>query len=1194
MTGPTGSARPPSVQVNFIECEELSGHDRKCWGGQGAPGAFNPIMSLKLSILLCPLATSLAAAGAVSFNEQVRPLLANNCFHCHGPDEAERKGGPKGSGGLRLDTAEGALMDLGGSRAIVPGKPEESEILKRMKSHDPDDVMPPPESGKKLSAAEIQVVSDWIAAGASYAKHWSYERPVQSELPRPGEHPVDAFVSDRLAREGLALQTEADCATLIRRVTLDLTGLPPSPEEVDYFVRDPRPDAWERLLDRLLASPAYGEHWARQWLDLARYADSAGYADDPPRTIWAYRDWVVKSFKANQPFDQFTIEQLAGDLLPGATEDQLVATAFHRNTMTNSEGGTNDEEFRNAAIVDRVNTTFSVWMGTSMACAQCHTHKYDPITQHEYFQLFAFFNNTADNDQRDEAPLLSVLTADQRKQKEALERKVKELEASLENPAETVVKAAAAWAATFQHPVPWQPAAPASVQSASGVPVDKTSDGTVVVSKPAAKDTVTVSLPAPESLAALRLEALPHESLPGGGPGHAGGNFVVTGIRVAVKPPGEAKPPMGRYVRIELPGEGRLLQLAEVEVFSAGANVAPRGKASQKSTFADAGASRANDGRSDPEYNKGSVAHSGENTPDPWWEVDLGSELPLDRVVVWNRAEAAERLNGFRMVVLDGERKPVWEKSDNPAAASIPFALTGEREIRFTDAAADYEQPEFSAESLVRAAPQPKRGRRSRGPQQGWAIGGSPGKAHELILTVDDPVAIPPGSTLTVSIEQQSPHANHTVGRFRLSTSVDPRAAALASVPSALRDVLATPSVSRTAEQQKLLVSHYAKEVGAETATVRDELAAVRKEMAAFQPVTVPVMRELPAGQRRRTQLQLRGNYLSKGDEVSEGVPAVFAPLPDGAPRDRLALARWIVSPENPMTARVIVNRFWESIFGIGLVRTSEEFGSQGDLPTHPELLDWLAVEFVKSGWDVKKFLRLLTTSATYRQSSRVAPGMAERDPDNRLLARGPRVRLSGEMVRDQALAVSGLLSRKQEGPPVRPPRPAMGLSAAFGGGLDWQTSAGEDRYRRALYTEWRRTSPYPSLTTFDAPSREVCTIRRNQTNTPLQALVTLNDPVFVEAAQAMARRFAVAGKEPGEIVHAAFRHALSRDPSERERSRLVALHTEALASLRADPKRAADLAGTPLPEGRDAADMAAWTAVSNVILNLDELLMKR
>jgi hypothetical protein len=622
--------------------------------------------------------------------------------------------------------------------------------------------------------------------------------------------------------------------------------------------------------------------------------------------------------------------------------------------------------------------------------------------------------------------------------------------------------------------------------------------------------------------------------------------------------------------------------------------VAPRGKASQKSTFADAGASRANDGRNDPEYNKGSVAHSGENTPDPWWEVDLGSELPLDRVVVWNRAEAAERLNGFRMVVLDGERKPVWEKADNPAAASIPFALTGEREIRFTDAAADYEQPEFSAESLVRAAPQPKRGRRSRGPQQGWAIGGAPGKAHELILTVDEPVAIPPGSTLTVSIEQQSPHANHTVGRFRLSSSADPRAAALASIPPALRDVLAMPQASRTAEQQKLLVSHYAKEVGPETAAVRDELAAVRKEMAAFQPVTVPVMRELPAGQRRKTQLQLRGNYLSKGDEVSEGVPAVFAPLPDGAPRDRLALARWIVSPENPMTSRVIVNRFWEAIFGIGLVRTSEEFGSQGDLPTHPELLDWLAVEFVKSGWDVKNFLRLLTTSATYRQSSRVAPGMAERDPDNRLLARGPRVRLSGEMVRDQALAVSGLLSQKQEGPPVRPPRPAMGLSAAFGGGLDWQTSAGEDRYRRALYTEWRRTSPYPSLTTFDAPSREVCTIRRNQTNTPLQALVTLNDPVFVEAAQAMARRFAAAGKEPAEVVQAAFRHALSRDPSERERSRLVALHTEALASLRADQKRAADLAGTPLPEGRDAADMAAWTAVSNVILNLDELLMKR
>jgi hypothetical protein len=662
-----------------------------------------------------------------------------------------------------------------------------------------------------------------------------------------------------------------------------------------------------------------------------------------------------------------------------------------------------------------------------------------------------------------------------------------------------------------------------------------------------------------------------------------------------VKPQSDARPPQGRFVRIELPGAGKLLQLAEVEVFSGGANVAPKGKATQKSTFADAGAARANDGRTDPEYHQGSVAHTAENTPDPWWEVDLGSEQTIDRVVVWNRAEAAERLDGFRLVVLDGERKPVWEKSGNPAAASVPIALTGEREIRFTDAAADYEQPEFSAESLVRSAPQPKRGRRARGPQQGWAVGGSPGKPHQLILTMDDPAQIPPGSVLTVSLEQQSPHANHTVGRFRLSTSADARAAALASVPAAVRDAIAMPETSRQPEQQKILVSHYAREVGPETAAVRQELAALRKEMAAFQPVTVPVMRDLPPAQRRKTQLQLRGNYLAKGDEVSEGVPSVFPPLPEtGAPRDRLALARWIVSPDNPLTARVIVNRFWEAIFGIGLVRTSEEFGSQGDLPTHPELLDWLAVEFVKSGWDVKRFLRLLTTSQTYRQSSRVAPGMAERDPDNRLLARGPRVRLSGEMVRDQALSVSGLLSRKQEGPPVRPPRPAMGLSAAFGGGLDWQTSDGEDRYRRALYTEWRRTSPYPSLTTFDAPSREVCTIRRNQTNTPLQALVTLNDPVFVEAAQAMARRFAGPGREPADVVRAAFRHALSRDPSERECSRLVSLHSEARASLRNDAKRASDLAGTPLPDGRDAADMAAWTAVANVILNLDELLMKR
>jgi hypothetical protein len=784
------------------------------------------------------LAPVLHAAGAPDFQREIRPILSNICFKCHGPDADERKGGKDGSGGLRLDTEEGARAALDDGAAIVPGHPEKSALVARIKTSDQDDLMPPPKSGRKLSPKEIALLEAWVKGGGKYERHWSYEKPRRPALPEVKakswvRNGVDAFILARLEKEGLAPQPEADRLALARRAALDITGLPPTPEEADTFAQDKAPDAYERYVDRLLASPAYGEHWARQWLDLARYADSAGYADDPGRTIWAYRDWVIRAFNANRPFDQFTIEQIAGDLLPGATDDQLIATAFHRNTMTNNEGGTNDEEFRNAAVVDRANTTMSVWMGTSFACAQCHTHKYDPITQAEYFQVFAILNNTQDADRKDESPVLAYYADEQKPQRAQWEAEIAALEAKL--------KAA---------------------------------------------------------------------------------------------PPAPAAPPDG-------------------------------------------------------------------------------------------------------------------------------------------------------------AAPAP----------------------------ADD----------------------------------------------------------RKADEQRI--------------------AAVRKQLAGMKKITVPIMRDLDAGKRRKTKVQLRGNYLSLGEDVTEGVPAIFHPLPVGAPPNRLTLARWLVDDANPLTARVTVNRFWESIFGTGIVRTSEEFGAQGELPSHPELLDWLATELVREKWDLKKFLRLLVTSAAYRQSSKVTPELTERDPDNRLLARGPRFRLSAEMVRDQALAASGLLSRKMHGPPVRPPQPNLGLSAAFGRGLDWKDSTGEDARRRAVYTEWRRTAPYPSLVTFDAPNREVCTLRRNQSNTPLQALVTLNDPVFLEAAQALARRMIAGSGTAAEKAARGFRFCVTRPPTAQETARLVALHAEALAYFQKAPDKAAEFATKPIgavPVGADVPDLAAWTAVANVLLNMDETLMKR
>ena len=1197
-----------------------------------------PLASVIVPALL--LAANAFAQTPPDFQREIRPILSNICFKCHGPDQDERKGGKKGSGGLRFDTEEGSRADLDGTHAIVPGHPEQSDLISRITSSDPDELMPPPKSGKKLSPREIEAFRQWIKGGGKYTKHWSYEKPVRPAVPPLAEalsskfkvqNPIDAFVFSRLEKEKLSPQPEADRHALIRRVSLDLTGLPPTPEEADAFLREcaeedarndkvtgrqgdkvndasvtPSPahlvtssSAYERLVDRLLASSAYGEQWGRAWLDLARYADSAGYADDPPRTIWAYRDWVIRAFNANMPFDQFTIEQLAGDLLPNATEEQIIATAFHRNTMTNSEGGTDDEEFRSAAIVDRANTTMSVWMGTSFACAQCHTHKYDPITNAEYFRLYAFLNNTADSDKKDESPVLSFTTAEQKTQRAQWEAEVAALDAKFKTPPARVIAGAEKWAREFPAKLDWNSPQPVAAKAKSGAAVEAQPDGTITVPKNEAKtDSYTIELPlaAAEKISALRIESLPADTLPGKGAGHGGGNFVVTRIRATVVPPAATKGPVARFVRIELPGKNKILQLAEVEVFSGGKNVAIGGEATQSGTLADAEAKRAIDGNTAGEYAKGSVAHAAEGD-DRWWEVDLKADYPLERIAVWNRTELPERLKGFRVVALDAQRQPVWECADNDAPAkTVSFALNGSREIAFSTAVADFTQGDFDEQGVLTDAlkdAKPKAGKK----QPGWGVGGATTKPHTLTLLATKPVDAPAGSRIVVTIEHESKFEKMTLGRFRIAATSDARVAAHVRTPADVLGILAIAENQRGAEQRERLKDYFARQLAPEMKSEREKLAALRKQIEGIAPVTVPVMRDLAGDQRRKTRIQLRGNFLALSDEVTEGVPAAFNPLPKDAAMNRLTLARWLVDENNPLTARVIANRFWESVFGTGIVRTSEEFGAQGEPPSHPELLEWLATELVREKWDVKKFLKLLVTSATYRQSSKVTPEITERDPDNRLLAHGPRFRMGAEMVRDQALAVSGLLSRKMYGPSVRPPRPNMGLNAAFGGGLDWATSAGEDMHRRALYTEWRRTAPYPSMVTFDAPNREVCTLRRNRTNTPLQALVTLNDPVYVEAAQALARRMVASGPTAEERARAGFRLTLTRQPGDKELQRIVALHDTVLATYRQDEKKAIEMATNPIgpvPKGADIADLAAWTTVANTLLNLDETVMKR
>ncbi|MBJ42833.1 MAG: hypothetical protein CMJ80_06050 [Planctomycetaceae bacterium] len=787
------------------------------------------LIALTYTVVLASPLSAVADEASVSYREDVLPILSDRCFRCHGPDAETREAG------LRLDHYESSVAVLdSGAVAIVPGDLNGSEVWRRIGATDPDLRMPPDGAGDPLSDQEVDVLRKWIEAGALYEKHWSFTLPQPHALPTStlndmstiGRSFIDVWVHQRLQQQNLRRQPEADRYTLIRRLTLDLVGLPPTLTEVDDFLNDRRPDAYERVVDRLLASPAFGERWARRWLDLARYADSAGYASDPPRIIWRYRDWVIDALNRGLAFDQFTIEQLAGDLLPNPTLQQLIATAFHRNTMTNSEGGTDDEEFRSAAIVDRVNTTMQVWMGLTMGCAQCHSHKYDPITQAEYFQFYAIFNNTEDADQRDEAPFLSEYTEEEENEIQQLDARIRQLETQV-----------------------------------------------------------------------------------------------------------------------------------------------------------------------------------------------------------------------------------------------------------------DQEQTESSPN--------------------------------------------------TDEKDTDSP----------------------------------------------------------ETTQAKKDLQAAREQRKKVVGVTTPILRELPIEQRRTTNVHIRGNFRVLGEGVDPGVPQEFFQPHGLAPTNRLEVAEWLVNGKNPLVARVVVNRIWETLFGAGIVETSEDFGTQGEPPTHPELLDHLANELIRTGWNTKRLIRTIVTSATYRQSSAVTPERGQADPRNRWLSHSPSFRLSAEMLRDQALAISGLLSRKMKGPSVRPPRPALGLRAAFGASTDWEASEGEDRYRRGLYTRWRRTTPYPSMATFDAPSREVCTIRRIRTNTPLQAFVTLNDPVFVEAAKALADRMNDPTLPLEERLSRGFRFCLARPPADAELDRLKTLYERTQQAYREDKQAARELLNDDRPA---PAERAAMAVVANVLLNLDEVLSKK
>ncbi|MGB2351981.1 MAG: DUF1553 domain-containing protein, partial [Akkermansiaceae bacterium] len=1138
-------------------------------------------MRLLIPILFLPAAL-IAAEDKISFNKDIRTMFSNSCFLCHGPDDSlDEHGKSVRKAGLRLDTFEGATAkNKDGTQAIVPGDPEASEAFMRIISTDPEQLMPPPNHGDRFTPEQVELVRKWIEQGAKYETHWAYQKPGRPALPKDEaapshwqKNPVDAFVYRSLSDNKLNPSPEADRRTLARRVALDLTGVPPTPEEVAGFVSDESPDAYSKYVDRILAKPTYGEHWTRMWLDLARYADSAGYADDIPRTIWAYRDYVIRSFNENKPFDEFTVEQLAGDLLPNPTESQLVATAFHRNTQTNNEGGTNDEEFRNVAVVDRVNTTLATWMGTTMACAQCHTHKYDPITHEEYFQVFDIFNQTQDSDKRDEFPTMPLFSGPQREKKSQLQNQIAALEKSLAAPGEDPRLAASLskWeqglAATQ-----WQVLQPVEPQAASGATLSVQEDGSLLATgRRAETDDYSFSAQSPiANITGVKVELLADQRLqPHSGPARTH-NLVLNELTLGSEGNGSSSK-RGRYVRIELPGKDRILHIAEVQAFnSGGQNLALSGKARQSTTGFDGHAKLAIDGITDGDYFKSnSVTHNGNGDPAAFWEVDLGAEHELSRIVVWNRTDSGlqPRLDGFRLQVLDANRQPVWENVYKKAPQrELVATLEGAQIARFARASASFEQRNFEADKAIDG---------DAGRESGWAIAGGQGRNHNAVFELSSPL---PGGKLSLRLQQNYP--NHAIGRFRiLVTDATNPAPAL---PDDIAAIVATPRDQRDRVAKAKLIDYYAKH-SPEAKQLQQRIAGLKRQLASMKPdTTVPILREVAAANRRETHVHLRGSYLSHGPKVSAGFIEALGPegfTPANEIPNRLDLAQWILHENNPLTARVAANRFWEKIFGIGIVATSEEFGSQGEQPSHPELLDWLAVEFRESGWDTKKFLKLLVTSAAYKQSSHVTAELHELDPANRLLARGPRLRLSAEMVRDQALAVSGLLSPKMFGKPVHPPQPDLGLKAAFGGAIDWKTSAGEDKHRRGLYTTWRRSNPYPSMATFDAPNREVCVVRRDRTNTPLQALVTLNDPVYIEAAQAFARR--LIREIPGESTAAegsqgkrlayAFELALLRPPTDQELERLKQFHQECLQDYQADTAQAKEIATNPIgpaPEG--------------------------
>jgi hypothetical protein len=1029
---------------------------------------------------------SAAPPGAIEFNRDVRPILAENCFACHGQDPSHRKAD------LRLDVREAAVE----AEAIVPGDVESSVLIERITSDDPAERMPPPKSKRTLSEDQKQVLNRWIAEGGKYQVHWAFVAPRRPAPPQVGHpervrNPIDRFVLARLDSERLAPAPEADRSTLIRRLSLDLLGLPPSAEEVEAFVADRDPKAYERLVDRLLEDPHYGERLALDWLDAARYADTNGFSIDGGRHMWLWRDWVIQAFNDNMPYDRFLVDQLAGDLLPKRTEAQLIASGFQRNNMVTHEGGTIPEENLTNYNVDRVKTLGESILGLTLACAQCHDHKFDPIKQKDYYRLFAFFNTLADrgldgNAGVNPAPTIQARTVLKTGEEPELRRQIAALKAELARPDQKLL---CAWEhrqretlASRGKGLKVHPLEVLKVSTPNrGAGFDKEGDSRVRLRQPGALGAFDIATRLPvldEPVTGIRAVMHPVAELPGGGWGNG---------------PTEARRPRG----------------------------AARAKAA-----------------------KGGEAGS-----------PAKGTFKLTAIAVTADAIPGDQVNLYKLQEIARVTASSWDPEEPPAGCLDPRN------------------------------------------HDGWSPDPNTSGPVHLTATFAEPIRTDATPFLTVQLN------------FGAGKSLVPGLIELAVItgtddgtdlPAEIVAALETPEAKRTEEVRARLWAYcaaHAQELGAK----RVALANLEERLAVLtEPFPTMVMNV--AEKPRDTYILKRGDYAQPTTKVTAGTIEALPPMPDGAPADRLGLAQWVTMPENPLTARVAVNRFWKMLFGTGIVATAADFGAQGEWPSHPELLDWLAVEFRESGWDVKHLVKLIVTSATYRQSSVASPALLERDPANRLLARGPRFRLAAELIRDGALKTSGLLVPRLGGPSVNPYTPADLWREVSHYGSTPATAQtfvqdhGEKLYRRSLYTYWKRTVPPPNMVAFDAPNREVCTVGRATTTTPLQALVLLNDTQFVEAARAFAARIVAHGGDDPARLRWAFLEALSRPPSEKERKVVLDALARERRRYRGDEAAAIAYLGvgeSPRDPKLPPAEHAAWAQVAALLLNLSETVTR-